>query len=129
MKFAHTAVLTALLALGLACGYSSKSTPSMPGVIPNIATLSPSSAPAGSTMVGLTVTGTQFNSNALIKWNGTTLATTFGGATTLTATIPDPDLASPGTATVTVVNPGTANGIYGGGTLDEPSNPMTFTIN
>jgi hypothetical protein len=30
---------------------------------------------------------------------------------------------------VTVTNPGTAGGVYGGGTSAETSAPMTFTIN
>jgi hypothetical protein len=47
----------------------------------------------------------------------------------LTATIPASDVATAGTITVTVTNPGTPGGIYGGGTMAQTSNSMTFTIN
>jgi len=78
---------------------------------------------------GLMVTGTNFNGNASINWNGTALTTTFVSGTQLTATIPAADVASAGTAAVTVTNPGTPGGVYGGGTAAETSNSMTFTIN
>lgn len=133
MKTAKTLVLVSLLVAGLACGYSSpkSTTPPSPGTKPNIGALVPTSATAGSSLGtnGLMATGTNFNSNATINWNGTALTTTFVSATQLTATVPDADLSSSGTAAVTVVNPGTPGGIYGGGTSPETSNSMTFTIN
>ena len=134
MKTAQTLVLVTLLVAGLACGYSSKSgmnTPASPGNMPTIAALVPANAAAGSSLGtnGLMATGTHFNSNATINWNGNALTTTFVSATQLTATVPDADLASAGTAGVTVTNPGTSGGIYGGGTSPETSNSMTFTIN
>jgi hypothetical protein len=132
MRIAKTVFLAGLLAVGLACGYSAKSmTPPGAGAMPNIAALVPGSANAGASLGanGLMVTGTSFNSNATVSWNGTALATVFVNATQLTATVPDADIASAGTATITVTNPGTAGGIYGGGTSPETSNSMTFTIN
>jgi hypothetical protein len=79
----------------------------------------------------LTVNGTNFASNAAINWNGTAQTTTSVVlGTQLTATIPASDITTAGTtAAVTVTNPGTAGGQYGGGTLPETSNKMTFTIN
>jgi hypothetical protein len=133
MKIATTLSLMALLALGLACGgYNSKSTPTTPpsaGVLPAISALSPASTAAGSTGVILTVNGSDFNSNAAINWKGAALTTTFVSASQVMATVPDSDVATAGTAAVTVVNPGVAGGIYGGGTSPETSNSMTFTIN
>jgi hypothetical protein len=135
MQTAKTFVLVTLLAAGLACGgYNSKSTPITPpaaGTKPNIGALVPASATAGSSLGtnGLMATGTNFNSNATINWNGTALTTTFVSTTQLTATVPDADTASAGTAAVTVTNPGIPGGIYGGGTSPETSNSMTFTIN
>lgn len=130
MKIAKTVLLAALLAVGLACGYSSKATtPASPGTLPNITALSPASAPAGSTGVILTVNGTNFNGNAAINWVGTALSTTHVSSNQLMATVPNSDLATSGTAAVTVTNPGTAGGIYGGGTMAATSNSMTFTIN
>jgi hypothetical protein len=75
------------------------------------------------------VTGTNFNSNATINWNGTALTTAHVSSTQLTATVPDADTATAGTVQVTVTNPGTPGGQYGGGTSAETSNMMTFTIN
>jgi hypothetical protein len=130
MKITKTFLLAALLALGAACGYSSKaSTPASAGATPSIDALVPDNANAGSTSVILTVNGSSFNSNATIDWNGAALTTSHVSTNQLTATVPDSDLASSGTAIVTVTNPGTAGGIYGGGTMAETSNSMTFAIN
>jgi hypothetical protein len=132
MKTLATVLLTVLSAFTLACGgYSSSqaTTPPTAGTMPNIAALAPSSANAGSTSVVLTVNGTNFNSNAAINWKGTALTTTYVSGAQLMTTIPDADVAASGTAAVTVTNPGTAGGIYGGGTAAETSNSMTFTIN
>jgi IPT/TIG domain len=130
MKLANTIFLSLLLTVGLACGYSSKpTTPAVAGSMPNITALSPNSVKAGTTGNSFMVTGTNFNGNATINWNGTALATTFTSASLMTAAVPDADVAAAGTATVTVTNPGTAGGIYGGGTSAETSNSMTFTIN
>lgn len=130
MKLAKTMSLAALLAVGMACGYSAKkTTPASPGTTPTIASLSPNSVKAGSTGNTFMVSGTNFNSNATVNWNGTALTTTFTSATLVTAAVPDADVATAGTATVTLTNPGVAGGIYGGGTSAETSNSMTFTIN
>src|SRR5260370_23802313 len=132
MRTAQTVFLATLLAVGLACGYSShKTTPPAAGSMPTISALSPASTPAGSMGVVLTVNGTNFNSNpaATINWNGTALTTKFVSASQLTTTIPDADVMTAGTASVTVTNPGTPGGIYGGGTSAATSAPMTFTIN
>jgi hypothetical protein len=76
------------------------------------------------------VNGTNFNSTATINWQGTALPkTTFVSTNQLMGTIPDADVATAGTASVTVSNPGVSGGIYGGGTTAETSNSMTFTIN
>jgi hypothetical protein len=130
MKIAKAVFLAALLAAGMACGYSSKATtPAAAGTMPNISALVPDNANAGSTGVVLTINGTLFNSNATVNWEGAALTTTFVSANQLMATVPNSDVATSGTATVTVTNPGTAGGIYGGGTMAETSNSMTFTIN
>jgi hypothetical protein len=131
MKIAKAVFLGALLALGLACGYSSKpTTPPTVGTKPTIAALAPDSMTHGMPAFVLTVNGTNFNSNATIYWNGTAeTPTSYVSASQLTATIPATDIATAGTAAVTVTNPGTAGGQYGGGTSAETSATMTFTIN
>ena len=130
MKIAKAVLLAVLLALGLACGYSKKATtPPTAGAMPNVTALVPASTTSGSTNVLLTVNGTSFNGNATINWNAVALTTSHVSSNQLTATVPDSDVAATGTAAVTVTNPGTPGGIYGGGTSAETSNSMTFTIN
>jgi hypothetical protein len=131
MKTTKNVLVVALLFAGFGCGYGSHSTtPPSPGTTPNISQLAPDSATAGMTGVVLTVNGTNFNSNATIDWNGTALSnSTFISANQMMVTLPNSDIAVSGTATVTVTNPGTPGGIYGGGTSPETSNSMSFTIN
>ena len=82
-----------------------------PGTPPSISALSASppgsgaSTPYCSTQgFTLTVTGTNFTSDATVNWNGTAQATTFVSATQLTASIPATDVALAGSAAVTVSN-------------------------
>src|SRR5206468_419202 len=76
--------------------------------VPVVSSLSPTSAISGGAQFTLTVTGTGFVNGAAVQWNGSSRTTTFGSATQLTATIPSTDIASPGTAQITVVNPSPA---------------------
>jgi hypothetical protein len=129
-RFIKAAVLVALSALTLACGYSSKTTPPVAGSVPAIAALTPASMTAGSAAFTLTVNGSNFGSQAVVNWNGAARTTTFVSGNQVTAAIPAADIATAGSAAVTVTNPGTTGtGMYGGGgTLAETSSPMTFTI-
>jgi hypothetical protein len=131
MKITKSILLATLLAVGVACGgYSSKSTtPPVSGTKPNITALAPNNTNSGGAAFVLTVNGTSFNGNATINWAGAVQTTSYVGAAQLTATIPAAAIASAGTVSVTVTNPGTSGGIYGGGTTAETSNTMTFTIN
>lgn len=130
MKLTKTMFLVILLAVGLGCGYSAKSTtPPAAGAMPNITALVPNNANAGSTGVVITVNGSSFNGNATVNWNGAALTTTHISSNQMMASVPDADVATKGTAAVNVTNPGTSGGIYGGGTSPETSNSMTFTIN
>ncbi|MGA8212967.1 MAG: IPT/TIG domain-containing protein, partial [Candidatus Sulfotelmatobacter sp.] len=104
--------------------------PPTAGTTPTIAALVPANMTHGMPAFVLTVNGTNFSSNATIYWNGTAeTPTSHVSASQLTATIPATDIETAGTAAVTVTNPGTAGGQYGGGTSAETSAPMTFTIN
>ncbi len=87
---------------------------------PVLSSIDPSSTDGGGTGVALDVLGSGFVQSSSILWNGTALSTTYVSASELTATIPTADIASPGTANITVSNPAP-----GGGT----SNTLTFTIN
>jgi hypothetical protein len=87
--------------------------------VPAISSLSPSSATAGGSAFTLTVDGSDFVTGSVVQWNGSSRTTTFVSSTQLTAAIPAADIATAGTAQVTVFNPAP-----GGGT----SNAQTFTI-
>ncbi len=94
--------------------------PPPPNPVPTITTIAPSSGTAGGAQFALTVNGTNFVSNSVVRWNGTDRTTSFVSATQLTATIPASQLTSAGTANVTVFNPAPSGGT---------SNTVQFTIN
>jgi trimeric autotransporter adhesin len=121
-------VMLTLFSFG--CGYGTqKTTPASPGIMPAISQLAPNSATSGGAGFVLTVNGSNFASNSVINWNATAQPTTFVTASQITASIPAAAVATPGAVTVTVTNPGTMGGIYGGGTQSESSAGTTFTIN
>src|SRR5437868_15277002 len=63
-----------LAMLGLGCGgygSSPNMTTPQPGVVPTIKSLTPSSMNSGGLAFTLTVNGTGFARNAVVKWNGT----------------------------------------------------------
>src|SRR6202161_3151162 len=64
--------------------------------------LSPGAVTPGSAGFTLTVNGTGFVSGAVVSWNGSARATTFGRASRVTATILALDVATAGIASVTV---------------------------
>jgi FG-GAP-like repeat/Abnormal spindle-like microcephaly-assoc'd, ASPM-SPD-2-Hydin len=69
-------------------------------------------SPGAATFV-LTVYGTGFASGAVVNWNGQPLTTTFVTAEELTATVPAANVATAGTALVTVSNGGViSNTLY-----------------
>jgi uncharacterized protein (TIGR03437 family) len=87
-----------------------------PGSEPVVSSLSPSSTIAGGAPFTLTVNGTGFVTGATVSWNGTSLATTFVGATQLTAAVPAALVATAGTTYVVVTD------------SVGPSNSLAFTI-
>ena len=93
--------------------------------MPAITSLSPSSTRAGGAAFTLTVNGNTFSHGSVVRWNGSNRTTTLiispSGqiVTGLQASISAADIASVGTAQVTVYSPGP-----GGGT----SSAATFTI-
>jgi hypothetical protein len=127
MKTVQIVALAGLLAIGLGCGYSKSTMPPQAGTMPAIAQLSPGSINAG-TAFTLTVNGSNFLSNAAVNFNGAAQATTHVSANQITAQIPASADMNSGTVPVTVTNPGTAGGLYGGGTQPETSAAMNFSI-
>ena len=88
--------------------------------VPTTTSLSPTRKTAGQGAFTLTVNGTNFVSGlSKVRWNGTDRTTTYVNSTQLTAAIIAADIATAGTASVTVFNPAP-----GGGT----SNAQTFTV-
>jgi subtilisin family serine protease len=87
--------------------------------VPVPTSLSPASAMAGGTALTLTVNGSKFLTNSVVRWNGTSRPTTFVSATQLQASIGAGDIVVPGTANITVFTPAPGGGV---------SAPLTFTI-
>ena len=69
---------------------------------PALASISPQSATAGSSGATLTVTGAGFDAGTAVMWNGQALETTLTSATQLQATVSAADLATAGTALVSI---------------------------
>jgi PKD repeat protein len=100
--------------LGIRWIYPSTSNP-----VPKITSLTPSSVTVGSPDLILSISGSNFLSSSVIRWNGMDRTTTYQDSTTLTALILSSYLINQGTSTVTVYNPSP-----GGGT----SNAISFSI-
>jgi uncharacterized protein (TIGR03437 family) len=75
-------------------------------IAPGLTSLSPNTVAAGGPAFTLTVYGTNFVTGTVVQWNGSALATTFVGAGQVTASVPANLIASPGTANISVINPG-----------------------
>jgi subtilisin family serine protease len=86
---------------------------------PVVSSISPVSLPAGAAPFTLTVNGSNFLASSVVRWNGSDRATTFVNATQLRANISTSDIATVGTAQVTVFNPAPGGGV---------STPRPFSI-
>src|SRR5262245_20369540 len=86
---------------------------------PTLTSLSPSTATDGSPGFTLTVTGANFASTSVVRWNGANRSTTYVRSSQLQASVAAADIASAGSAQISVSTPGS-----GGGT----SNALAFTI-
>jgi uncharacterized protein (TIGR03437 family) len=87
--------------------------------LPILNSLAPNVAAAGGGPFTLTLTGSGFINGAVVRWNNNDRTTSFVSSTQLSAQIPASDIATVGTAAVTVFNPAP-----GGGT----SGPQSFSI-
>jgi len=72
---------------------------------PIISAVSPAKATAGGAGFTLTVSGLNFAVNCVLRWNGAPLATTFVSGTQATGAVTPDAIATPGVASVTLVNP------------------------
>jgi Tol biopolymer transport system component len=96
---------------------------------PAATSLSPEGAIAGQDAFTLTVGGVSFLETSVVRWNGSDQVTTFVDATRLQATIPASDAATPGSASITVYNPGPGGGVSGDLTfavLSPPTGQIVF---
>ena len=84
---------------------------------PSITNVSPNSATSGGPSFTLTVNGAGFQAGSNVLWNGSALSTIYISSGQLSSSVPANFIASPGSATITVVNPG-----------GPVSNAITFTI-
>jgi hypothetical protein len=104
------------------CGGGASTTPSQPVqplVIPSITSTLPGAVNAGQPSLLLEVDGINFVSGATVLWNGSARPTMFENTTTLSVSLTAGDIASAGTAQISVRNPQP-----NGGT----SNAFIFTI-
>ncbi|MGA8152313.1 MAG: FG-GAP-like repeat-containing protein [Terriglobales bacterium] len=90
--------------------------------------LVPSARPAGGSGFTLTVNGTGFVSGSVVKWNATALTTTFVNSGQLNATVPAGDIASAGTASISVTNssPGGGKSNAVPFSVTSPTTALTF---
>jgi hypothetical protein len=86
---------------------------------PSISSLGTTMVVEGSASFTLTVNGSNFVPTSVVKWNGTTLTTTFISSSQLSAVVPAANLADEGSVAVTVVSPPPGGGTAG---------PVPFTI-
>ncbi len=87
--------------------------------VPTLTSLSPTSTQAGGNDFILTVNGSEFVDGAVVQWKGADRTTTFVSATQLSAQINAADIASQGSASITVLNPEPGGGV---------SNALVFSI-
>lgn len=104
---------------GFVAGCSDDSNKSSRNPVPVLTSVAPVTVVAGGGDFTLTATGTGFVTGSVVRWNGAGRSTTFVSATQLTAAISASDIASAGSAQVTVASPEP-----GGGT----SSPVSVTI-
>jgi hypothetical protein len=80
--------------------------------------LVPAAVAPGAAALTLTVNGTGIANGVTVNWNGEPHSTSFVNSGRLTATVPAANVATAGTASVTVVNPG----------VTVASNVVLFTV-
>jgi hypothetical protein len=93
--------------------------------IPALSTLSTTHVTGGGGALTLTVQGSNFVPNSVVRWNGSDRTTTYVGATELQASITATDTATGGDAQVTVFNPAPAGGTSGALSVEVSSFTMS----
>lgn len=94
---------------------------------PTLVSISPTSATAGTSAVGLTLTGSNFSNTAVVQWNGSQIPSTWMSSTLMTASVPSNDVAAAGSAKVTVTNLNVGGGTSAGLTFMITATPSAST--
>jgi glucose/arabinose dehydrogenase len=89
-----------------------------PNPVPATTSLSPPAVIAGDSGFTLTVNGSGFVYNSVVRFNGLDRPTTFVSGATLTAQIPAGDIVAAGQASITVFSPAPGGGLSNAQTLD-----------
>lgn len=93
--------------------------------VPAITSLSPNSATQGGSALSVMITGYNFMSSSSAQWNGSARTTTYSSSTQLQVQLTAADIATPGSAAVSVTNPTPGGGNSGSAefTINPTSNP------
>ena len=128
-KLPVLAVLAVTMCAALSCGTCPP--------VPSITSVSPAAVTAGGSQFVLTVNGDDFRHDAVVKWNGSPLVTTFANSHQLLAAVTAADIAQPGTVLVSVFSPPEVGGTTFSGAIGatsttvcsgKDSNGFSFTI-
>lgn len=79
--------------------------------LPSLTSISPTHVTGGGAAFTLTVQGSNFVPNSVVRWNGSARTTTYVSSTELQAAILSSDLATGGEVDVTVLNPAPSGGV------------------
>src|SRR3990167_5435625 len=103
-------------------------TPPTPNPVPTLTSISPSSATQNDPEFTMTLTGTDFVSTSVARFNGVSRTTTYVSSTQLTATIPSSDLTTAGNFPITVFTPSPGGGESGSKTFTVTPAPTAPTV-
>src|SRR5690242_15214816 len=102
--------LFAILCVCVLCIAAAPTLATTSNPVPHLDPIVPASAAPGGPAFTMKVTGTGFVPGSTVLWNGGVRSTTFVNSSKLTAAIQASDIATAGTATITVVSPGPGGG-------------------
>lgn len=109
------------------CGGGSSSSPTPQNPVPRITSVSPATALAGRRELTLTVTGSNFISGSVVRWEGASRPTVYTSSFVLTATVTPEDLSGAGEKSIQVFNPAPGGGISNSAAFQITSpQPLSF---
>src|SRR5207253_8724739 len=102
----RTILLLFLTLAACGCGYSRPKQMTQSGIVPAVAAIMPASQMHGGSDFTLTVTGSNFNGNAVVNWNAAPQSNTTHPMANTLSVMTASDIATAGTAQVSVTSPG-----------------------